>query len=64
MELETMGNLSVISFLLFKVKIMVKQSLIKIKPQSSMENNVDTNGAPVFAPDYSATVSADKMLAD
>ncbi len=33
----------------------------KIKPQSPKENYVNTYGAPVFAPDYSATGLAAEM---
>jgi hypothetical protein len=54
-----MGGLSV-NFLLFKEKIMFKIRYIK-NPQSPKKRNVDTYGAPVFAPDCSATVLAAEM---
>ncbi len=50
-----MGNLSV-KYLLFKENVMFKSQLVEMKPQSPQENRVDTYGAPIFAPDYSATV--------
>ncbi len=34
----------------------VQKSLNKIKPHSSKQKKVDVNGAPVFEPDYDATV--------
>jgi hypothetical protein len=47
------GDLSV-KDLLFRDKIMFKSHLIK--SNHSHKQNVDTNGAPVFASDYNATV--------
>jgi hypothetical protein len=54
-----MSDLS-INLLLLKEKIMFKSYLIKSN-QSPMKNELDTNGAPVFAPSYNATVLAPKM---
>ncbi len=54
-----MGDLNV-NLLLLEEKNMFK-SHKKIRPQSPMENLVDTYGTPVFAPDYSATGLASKM---
>jgi hypothetical protein len=40
-----------VNLLLFKEKIMFKSYLIKSN-QSPMKNELDTKGAPVFAPSY------------
>ncbi len=40
---------------------MFKSNLIKSNHRVLMKNKVDTYGAPVFAPDYGATVLAAKM---
>jgi len=54
-----MGDLSEI-FNVFKEKIMFKNHQTKTN-QSPKEKEVDTNGPPVCAPDYSATGLAAKM---
>jgi hypothetical protein len=43
---------------------MFKSHLIKSNHTVPMKNNVDTYGAPVFAPDFSATVLAAKIFTD
>ncbi len=55
-----MGNLSVI-FSFFKGKITFESNLIKSNHPVLRKNDVDTFEAPVFAPNYSATVLAAKM---
>jgi hypothetical protein len=58
-----MGNLSVIffSFLRGKLHLKLKSNLIKSNHKVLRKNDVDTFEAPVFAPNYSATVLAAKM---
>jgi hypothetical protein len=53
------GDLSV--FFYFLRRKLCEKSLNKIKSQSPWENKVDTYGATLFAPDYSANVLAAKM---
>ncbi len=48
-------------FFTFYRRKYVKKSLNKIRPQSPKEKLRITYGAPVFAPDYSATCLAAKM---
>jgi hypothetical protein len=55
-----MGDLSDF-FYFFKEKIMFKSHYEKSNHRILMKNEVDPCGAPVFAPDYSATVLAAKM---
>ena len=55
-----MSDLSV-NFLLFKGKKLFKSYKIKSDHRVIRKNYVDTYGAPVFAPDYSATGLAPKM---
>ncbi len=55
-----MSDLGVI-FLLLKKKNMFKSHKIKSDDRVLRKNLVDTYGAPVFAPDYSAMGLAAKM---
>jgi hypothetical protein len=52
-----MSDLS-LNFLLFKEKIVFKSHQIKSNHKVIRRNKVDTYGAAIFAPDYSATVLA------
>ncbi len=55
-----MGDFSV-KILLCKEKIVFKNQLIKSNHRVIWKDFVDTNGAPVFAPDYRAIVLMAKM---
>ncbi len=58
-----MGDLSAI-FLLFKEIILFKSHLIRSTQGGPKKNAEHTFGAPVFAPDYSATILVAKMCAN
>ncbi len=55
-----MGDLSV-NFLLFKEKNMFKIHYMKSNHRVPVKKVVDTYEAPVFTPNYSATVSSAKI---
>jgi len=46
----------------FKEKIVFKSQLLKSNHRVQSKNSVDTYEAPVFAPDYMATVLVAKMF--
>ncbi len=55
-----MGDMSVF-FHILRRKLCSKVAKIKSNHRALRKNEVDTHGAPVFAPDYSATVFGAKM---
>ncbi len=59
LEAKIMRNLSVIFYFLRRISCLIVSKYNKTRVLG--KNKVDTYGAPVFAPDYSATVLATKI---